>query len=150
MKKLLLAVIPLLLASPVALALKPGELTGVYSAQHSEKEAGETVRVPSTIRVKKLKNGNVEFVEKSTARSPVRFSATHVFTKKGKFTSRLTQEGFKGVSSYSGTWRSAGDDIAITAKGTDGKLSAKIFTTKTGFTFSGNLAKSQITIKAKK
>jgi hypothetical protein len=129
-----------------AISLK--DMKGRWSAKHIETTDGEGIRLSSSIVASKGSSG--AWIIKETVTSPISVKATYTFQKDGKFKSVVVRSGHTILSTYTGTWKASGGVIKITAKGTDGRLSAALTGDTNKFKLSGTFGGSKLTINGKR
>jgi hypothetical protein len=145
--------IPLLLtaictSTTPALALQIGDLLGTWTGKHQETQSGSGFAYKTSLKGNKLPGGTIRLTERG-ALYP--YASTYTFHNDGKFTSRTTSAGGSIIySTYKGTWVKRNGRIALSANGTDGKLSGSISETATGFRFTGNTDHLDLVISARR
>lgn len=129
-----------------AQAIELKDIKGEWVGSHSETTNGKGIKLKATFKGIKRPDGG--FVLKEKATSPLAVEATYTFAKDGKFKSVTIQSGVLILSTYSGTWRESNGVIKVSAKGTNGSLSATIKGSKTSLQVDGTFGKSKVTIRA--
>jgi hypothetical protein len=121
-------------------------LIGQWSGTHKETQNGAGQLFKTTLEGKKRSNGAVALTEKTESGYVFKYR----FSKNGKFWAQTSISNVVIVSTYSGKWKAKNGKITISGKGTSGRLSGILATSKSRLKFNGKAGSLRITVKARR